>query len=274
MFNPSVSWAAAAAEADAASSQQGSWASVPDAAVREAFLGCSQEARQTLEVLQVSGACRMGACLWRLTGGGATGLNSRPLPPSTCSSPWGSTACGRTCPWCWRGRRGGRSAAPTPPPSCAALRLMPAAPSAGPSFSAAGGRCSSWAAPLALEHTLLLGSRGSGRACGRRSSRRRRRRPARWVLTRHMPAASSAQLCCFHRLHNLTLQPDLCPSRPPPLQPPTAQQEVGWHHAAAPLLVRERCEAPGARYLPLRSTDVTRGIGEGSSGQTYFGMYL
>jgi hypothetical protein len=70
--------------------------------------------------------------------------------------------------------------------------------------------------------------------------------------------AAAVSLFCYLCLHRHTLQSEFCPL-PPPLQPPTAQQEVGWHHAAAPLMVRERCEAPGARYLPLRGTDVTRG---------------
>ena len=64
MQSSTVPSAAAAGAADTASSQPCSWATMPDVAVRDAFLGCSEEARQTLEALQVGGACRMGACLW------------------------------------------------------------------------------------------------------------------------------------------------------------------------------------------------------------------
>lgn len=56
-------------------------------------------------------------------------------------------------------------------------------------------------------------------------------------------------------------------------EPRTAQAEIGWQHAAAPVVSRERCEAPGSRYVPLRGSDVTKG-GQGSSAATYFGMYL
>ncbi|KAI3431363.1 hypothetical protein D9Q98_004420 [Chlorella vulgaris] len=56
-------------------------------------------------------------------------------------------------------------------------------------------------------------------------------------------------------------------------QPATTQQEVGWHHAAAPVERRQRSEEPATRYLPLRGSDVTRG-NEGRSPATYFGMYL
>ncbi len=60
---------------------------------------------------------------------------------------------------------------------------------------------------------------------------------------------------------------------PTKLQPVTAAAEVGWLHAAAPLPVRQRCEEVGGRYVPLRTTDVTKG-GEGRSSSNQFGMYL
>ena len=44
-------------------------------------------------------------------------------------------------------------------------------------------------------------------------------------------------------------------------------------HAAAPPPARQRCHGVGARYLPLRATDVTKG-GEGRSTTNQFGMYL
>lgn len=49
------------------------------------------------------------------------------------------------------------------------------------------------------------------------------------------------------------------------LQLQTTQQEIGWHHTAAPM------HPPACRST--RGTDVTRG-GQGSSLKTYFGMHL
>ncbi|PRW39350.1 GTPase Era [Chlorella sorokiniana] len=63
------------------------------------------------------------------------------------------------------------------------------------------------------------------------------------------------------------------PEAPATTQPATAAAEMGWLHAAVPLPPRQRCDEAGGRYLPLRTTDVTKG-GEGRSTTNQFGMYL